>query len=112
MVQTAGQCRQTRRCRVQGHAVPGPGGRSVEPMATKIKFVDVLKSFDVPGIVPWEYQHEGVPMLAKLKTTAHALVCPQCGGLKPRPRAPARGLVFQTLHMRPRPAVQGESRSE
>lgn len=73
-------------------------------MITKIKFVDVLKSFECPGIVQLHYTHDGVQMLAKVKAGSTGLYCPACGGLTPVLQATRRGLACPNCNGRFRAA--------
>jgi len=72
----------------------------------KFKFADILKSFDVPGVVSLQYTQDGVQMLSKVKAGATAFYCPSCGGMTPTLQATARGLCCKVCAMRARRTFQ------
>ena len=71
----------------------------------KIRFVDVLKTYETPGIVPLRYRVDGADYTAKVKTTNTALVCPSCGSFTPVLTVTARGLCCRSCMLRQRPTV-------
>lgn len=60
---------------------------------SKIRFIDVQRSFETPGIVNLQYQYADAPMQAKVKTTRDGLICPACSERVPLLNATARGLL-------------------
>lgn len=69
-------------------------------MSARIRFADVVKSFNVPGIVALTYDQDGVQVMSKVKAEACGLHCPQCGCVCTLLTASRRGLVCDKCRRR------------